>query len=388
MSDHKFKQQLEQLSGQLIQTPSVSGDEEGVIAVLADYFSNQGIRDLVTDEYGSLIATIRGDRDGPVLLFDGHVDTVPVEDPTIWTYPPYEGVVSDAKLYGRGASDMKGAVAAMAVAALRFLQSTKGHFAGTLVIAGVVMEEIFEGVAARAISKRCRPDVVVIGEATELKLNIGQRGRAEIVLETQGISAHSANPDKGYNAVYLMTELIQAIRELPPNTHPILGKGILELTDIKSSPYPGASVIPSRCRATYDRRLLPGEEKETVLDPIRALIERASATVHYAVGRERCYTGAVMEAERFFPGWLFDPSDAFVQQAYQGLHKAGLPVSLSHYNFCTNGSHYAGEENIPTLGFGPSRESLAHTTDEYIELSELQAAARGYLAIMECFLTP
>lgn len=385
---------LVKLTQEMIRTPSVSGDEEGVVSVLRRFFQNRGITDLVQDEYGSLIATMKGDKEGPVLLFDGHVDTVPVPDPQAWQYPPFEGIIQDGRLYGRGASDMKGAVAAMAVAAASFLEKTKGHFHGSLVIAGVVMEEIFEGVAARAISRRSQPDVVVIGEASELKLKIGQRGRAEIAVETLGVPAHSANPEKGYNAVYLMTEIIQAIRNQKPPTHPVLGEGILELTDIKSAPYPGASVVPSYCKATYDRRLLPGEEKEGVLAPVIEAIQgilekdkRASAKAAYAQGRERCYTGTMIEAERFFPGWLFDESEWFIKKATKALREAGLSSDLSHYNFCTNGSHYAGEKNIPTIGFGPSCESLAHTIDEYIELKELEGAARGYLAVMESFLT-
>ena len=95
----------------------------------------------------------------------------------------------------------------------------------------------------------------------------------------------------------------------------------------------------------------------------------------------------MIEAERFFPGWLFDESEWFIKKATKALREAGLSSDLSHYNFCTNGSHYAGEKNIPTIGFGPSCESLAHTIDEYIELKELEGAARGYLALMESFLT-
>ncbi|NHW59810.1 peptidase dimerization domain-containing protein, partial [Escherichia coli] len=84
--------------------------------------------------------------------------------------------------------------------------------------------------------------------------------------------AHSANPDAGINSVYKMAKLIEKIRTLTPSVHPVLGKGILELTDIKSSPYPGASVVPEYCRATYDRRLLVGETKEQVLAPLQKAI--------------------------------------------------------------------------------------------------------------------
>ncbi len=381
------------LCQQLIQAPSLSGQEKEVIDRLASYFSEKGIDNLIVDENGSLIARIPGKRPGPRLLFDGHVDTVPVPDPGQWTQPPFEGKITQNRLYGRGTSDMKGAVAAMAVAAADFLKATQGDFAGTLMIAGVVQEEVFEGVASRSIAKTCQPDLVIIGEATGLKLNIGQRGRAEIKLETFGVPAHSANPEKGVNAVYLMTEAIREIAKIKPPQDPQLGLGILELTDIKSSPYPGASVVPSHCLVTYDRRLLPKETEASVMADIRHALEglefqdpRARVSTSLAVGKETCYTGQVMEAQRFFPGWRFEEDEWFVGQALEGLHQAGLEAPLSHYDFCTNGSHYAGEAGIPTLGFGPSHESLAHTIDEYIEIDQLMAAHKGYLALMRAFL--
>ncbi len=381
------------LCRQLIRTPSESGKEKQVIGLLRDYYSQNGFTDLYIDPYGSLVASIKGKRQGPVLLLDGHIDTVPVPDPAAWSYPPFGAVIDENRLYGRGSSDMKGAVAAMAAAATQFLKASQGDFAGTLVLAGVVQEEMFEGVAARAISEYCRPDLVIIGEATALKLNIGQRGRAEIKVETFGIPAHSANPEKGKNAVYQMAGIIQQVQKIRPPSHPVLGPGILELTDIKSSPYPGASVVPSHCLSTYDRRLLPGETLEDVLLPLKAVLHQygeegnRSPKVTLARGKESCYTGQVIEAERFFPGWLFDEGEWFVQKALQCLKQAGLDSRLSHYNFCTNGSHYAGEAGIPTLGFGPSYEELAHTIDEYIELDQLLGAVRGYRALMEAFLT-
>ncbi len=247
--------------------------------------------------------------------------------------------------------------------------------------------------AVRAISKACQPDLVIIGEATELNLNIGQRGRAEIKLKTFGVPAHSANPEKGVNAVYLMTHVIKEIAKIKAPQNPYLGPGILEFTDIKSNPYPGASVVPSHCLATYDRRLLPDETEVSVMESLCQALEnvdlpdpRASLQASFALGKETCYTGQVMEAQRFFPGWRFDQDQWFVTRAQEGLQQAGFSSPLSHYNFCTNGSHYAGEAGIPTLGFGPSLESLAHTIDEYIEIEQLLKAKEGYQAIMEVFL--
>jgi putative selenium metabolism hydrolase len=377
----------------LIRQKSYSGEEGGVVAVLRDAMREKGFDEITVDRYGNIIGCIKGRRPGKKLLFDGHIDTVPVGNPDEWPYPPFAAEVHDGKIYGRGTSDMKGAVAASVCAAAHFAEDTKRDFAGEIFVAGVVHEECFEGVAAREISKAVSPDYVVIGEASELNVKIGQRGRAEIVVETFGKPCHSANPEKGINAVYKMAQVIEAIRGLKPPEHPVLGKGILELTDIKSAPYPGASVVPEYCRATYDRRLLVGETKESVLAPLQALLDgmmrkdpALKAQVGYAVGKEICHTKEIIEGERFFPGWLYDENADFVQAVMDKLRDMGYRPSITQYNFCTNGSHYAGEAGIPTFGLGPSRENLAHTVGEYIAIEQLTKAADCYYGVMQALL--
>ncbi len=387
------EEQVVALCRELIQQKSYSGEEDGVVKVLSARMKEMGFDQVTVDKYGNIIGCIKGNRPGKKILFDGHIDTVPVTEEKEWEYPPFAAEIHDGKIYGRGTSDMKGAVAAMASAAACFAQDTNRDFAGEIYVAGVVHEECFEGVAAREISRQVQPDYVVIGEASQLNIKIGQRGRAEIVIETFGKPCHSANPEKGINAVYKMAKVIEAIRTLEPTHHPVLGDGILELTDIKSAPYPGASVVPEYCRATYDRRLLVGETKESVLAPIRELLEKMMAEdpqlkvkASYAVGREKCHTGNEIEGERFFPGWLYDKEDDFVQAVYGKLKEKGFTPEITQYNFCTNGSHYAGEAGIKTFGLGPSRENLAHTVNEYIEIEQLTKVEECYYGVMEALL--
>lgn len=391
--DKEREEQVISLCQKLIQQKSYSGEESGVVGVLSENMKQMGFDEVTVDKYGNIIGCIKGNRPGKKVLFDGHIDTVPVTEEAEWLYPPFAAEIHDGKIYGRGTSDMKGAVAAMTCAASNYAKDTGKDFAGEIYVAGVVHEECFEGVAAREISKSVRPDYVVIGEASQLNLKIGQRGRAEIVIETFGKPCHSANPEKGINAVYKMAKVIGAIRTLVPTYHPVLGDGILELTDIKSAPYPGASVVPEYCRATYDRRLLVGETKESVLEPINGLLEKLMAEdpelkvkASYAVGRERCHTGNEIEGERFFPGWLYDKDDDFVQAVYTKLTEKGFTPEITQYNFCTNGSHYAGEAKIKTFGLGPSRENLAHTLNEYVEIEQLTKVTECYYGVMEALL--
>ncbi|MDR3146603.1 MAG: YgeY family selenium metabolism-linked hydrolase [Treponema sp.] len=387
------KADLTDLCRELISLRSYSGGEKAVADALRAYMEKNRFDEVRTDAYGNVIGRIRGRKPGKRLLFDGHIDTVPVGNEAEWTHKPFGADMADGRIYGRGSTDMKGAVAAFTAAAGYFAGDLDRNFPGEIFVAGVVHEECFEGVAARKISELVRPDFVIIGEASDLNLKIGQRGRAEVVVETFGVPAHSANPEKGLNAVYKMCRVVEAIRTLTPPEHPVLGKGIMELTDIQSHPYPGASVVPEYCRVTYDRRLLVGETRERVLAPVQALLDRLAAEdpalkarVSFARGREICYTGEIIEGERFFPGWLYDEGEPFVQRVLGELRAMSRSPQVTRYNFCTNGSHYAGEAGIPTIGLGPSREDLAHTIDEYIEVDQLTGAAECYYGVMKALL--
>jgi len=393
MLENKRAEAVTEFCRRLIQTPSYSGQEKAVGEVLQAYMRAAGFDEISVDDYGNVIGCIKGKRKGRKILFDGHMDTVPVENEAGWTYSPFAAEIHDGKIYGRGATDMKGALAAMVSAAQYFAEDGHRDFSGEIYVAGVVHEECFEGIASRSISRKVEPDYVIIGEASNLNLKIGQRGRAELVLESFGKSCHSANPEKGVNAVYKMAAAIEAIRKISPPHHDVLGDGILELTDIKSLPYPGASVVPAYCRATYDRRLLLGETKESVLAPLqtalRQLMEQdrtARYKISYAVGEENCYTGTKICGERFFPGWLYRESEDFVQSIQQELRAMGFAPAITQYNFCTNGSHYAGEKHIKTIGMGPSQENIAHTVDEFIELEQLHKVTECYYGILTALL--
>jgi acetylornithine deacetylase/succinyl-diaminopimelate desuccinylase-like protein len=139
---------------------------------------------------------------------------------------------------------------------------------------------------------------------------------------------------------------------------------------------------------TYDRRLLPGETADGVLADITNLpdVQNIDLRAQIAVGEYTAYTGARLRAEKFFPAWLFPETDWFVTHAMQGLHQASLRPQFSAYRFCTNAAYSAGIAGVPTIGFGPALESDAHVIDERLRLADLQAAARGYLGIIEAVL--
>ncbi|MEZ4727518.1 MAG: YgeY family selenium metabolism-linked hydrolase [Caldilineaceae bacterium] len=379
------QEKLVQFAQALVQRPSLSGEERAVAERVVDEMRGLGFDSVKTDENGSVIGIIEGAQPGKTLLLDAHIDTVGIAPGVPWTHEPHGGrVVADA-LYGRGSADMKGALAAMIHAAAA-VDRTKIH--GRIAVSASTLEEVLEGVTLRTIMDDVQPDFVVIGEATALHLNRGGRGRAEVHLETVGRPAHSSSPHLGRNAVLDMMKVIAAIETLDLPVDPLMGPAMMALTDIISEPYPGYSVIPSLCRVTYDRRLLPGETPADVLAAIteHPAVQGLPLQAMIAQGDHLAYTGATLQADKFFPAWIFPETHPFVARALAGLHAAGLQPAISAYRFCTNGAYSAGMAGVPTIGFGPAKESDAHVVDERLLLSDLFMAAQGYQGIIEAVL--
>jgi len=318
-------------------------------------------------------------------LFDAHTDTVGIAPGSVWTKDPFGGEIIDGYLYGRGAADMKGALAGMIHAAASV---DKTKLAGRVVVSASVLEEVYEGGALKTVMDEVHPDYVVIGESTNLNLAYGGRGRAEIHLETIGKPSHSSSPQLGVNAVHLMMKVIESVEKIKLDEHPLLGPAILALTDIISEPYPGYSVIPSRCKATYDRRLLTNETIEDVLGAIKSLPEVQDIPFNTIVaqGEHQAYTGKILSCTKFFPAWEMDTGHPFVQAALQGLRNSGLNPQLSAYRFCTNAAYSVGTAGVPTIGFGPGTEADAHVVDERLSVEALEDVTSGYRGIIHAVL--
>lgn len=369
----------------LIRTKSFSGAEKAAADKIAAEMKRLGYDKVMIDENGSVIGLIVGSLPGKTLLLDGHCDTV-TANAADWRYPPYEAVIENEVLYGRGASDMKGSLAAIIYAAC---QVDRARLAGTVAVSTSVIEENMEGGALRSICDLVKPEFVVIGEATNFSIKRGGRGRAEVMVTTYGKSAHSSSPEAGLCAVHEMIKAISAIDSMPVETHPVVGRGLNVLVDIKSDPYPGHSVLPNTCQATYDRRLLPGETIESVLERISALpaLREIKHEVDIVDSQETTYTGKVLSGKKFFPAWVFAEDNELLQRALAGLKRVDITPSIGAFQFCTNGAYTAGIAGIPTIGFGPGGESDAHTVDEHISLADLIKARKAFTAIIEQVLS-
>ena len=367
----------------LVRTKSMPGQEKQAIDLVAAEMARLGYANIAIDDHGNLSGVVNGAHAGPTLLLDAHVDTVGVAPGVPWQYEPFGAAIENGRMYGRGTTDMKGPLAAMlyAVAAV-----DPAKLQGRIVFSVSVMEEVIEGYLLEAVISKYAPDMVIIGEPSDMKLIHGGRGRAEILFTATGLPAHSSLPEQGINAVHLMMAAIQAIESAPLPEHPEIGPAVLALTDIISEPYPGHSMIPSVCRATYDRRTLPGENAQQILEPWKgmAALERVSAEI--ATARYTTYTGLDMTVPKFFPAWYLDKDHELVRSAVDGLQASGVKNGLGMWPFCTNAAYTAGLKGIPTIGFGPSRVKLAHIVDEYIELEELNTAAEAYMSMIKQIL--
>lgn len=363
----------------VIRANSLSGQEEEVARIIEKKMRSLGYDQVEIDAYGNVIGKRIGKQPGPTILFDGHMDVVPVTNLEAWDSDPFAAEIRDGKIWGRGASDMKGPLAA-AVIAVGHVPAEKIN--GTLVVSGSVCEEFHEGASLAKIIEQVNPDFVVICEPNGSCLGVGQKGRAGIWIEVSGKPAHSAEPHLGENAMYKAVKIIERLQQMSLPRHPVLGDGIMELIDGISSPYPSRSTIPISFRMRYDRRLMHEETTESVLKSIEETLAGLSDwKTGFQQVQLKTFTGNTLDAPDFHPGWLIDRNNLWIQKAHRGLKNAGYEPEYSTSRFCTNGSYSAGVAKIPTMIFGPSSGLLAHCVNEHIEISELTQAVEGYMEL-------
>lgn len=373
------REQVIALTRELVRIESLPGREREAALVCERWMKQLGYDEVWLDRYGSVVGRQRGAAGSRTVHFDGHLDIVPATSREKWQHDPFGAEMSGGKIWGRGSADMKGPLAAM-ICATAFLP--REAFNGTIAVSASVGEEEIEGSALAAILEELPADVVIIGEPSESKIGIAQKGRAGIRIETRGVPAHSSRPEEGVNAVYKMTEVIERVRAMPAPTDPVLTPGISELVEIVSSPYPGTSIVPDGCRIRIDRRLVQGETREGVLASYRdALRGIDGVDVKYLTVTLPCYTGAEIVAEDFHAAWVAPRDSDIVKRAERALASIDMPIDYFASRYCANGSASAGEMNIPTLIFGPSDPAVAHIVDESLDVEELIRGVEAYMAI-------
>ncbi len=392
------KDDLVRFAQDLIRTPSPSTNEKALAERLAEEMRRVGFPRVRHDRIGNVVGCLpstsprgepvepsghRGASTGPRLLYNGHMDTVSVSDPASWARDPYGAQIEDGVLYGLGACDMKGALAALVYGAKALIDAGI-QLAGELCVVGVVQEEPCEGLAMQVLIEEegIRPDFVVLGEPTDLHINCGQRGRTEMKVTVRGRSCHASTPRQGRNAIYDAARLIFGVELLAPQLadDAFLGQGSIAVTQIESSAA-SRNAIPDACTFYIDRRLTLGETEAKALAEIEGIIarERVEAKVNVSEYQATSYTGYECRAREYYPPWALDQDHPLVQATARAIRETlGYRPGIGQWAFSTDGVYTMGRASIPTVGFGPGEERFAHTVDDQIRLADVVDAARVY----------
>lgn len=383
-----FEQAI-QFATELIRIPSLPGDEEGVAWRIVEELRALGFDEVGTDRAGNIVGRIAGTGGAPPVMLSSHMDVVDVGDEDGWEHPPYGGVVAGGYLHGRGAMDLKGPLALQVYAAARFVHARP---AGDLLLAFSVYEEKGGwGMMHLMESLAVHPGAVILGEATGCDLCIGHRGHAELAVEIHGRAAHASAPEQGRNPNHLLPHVLLALHELAgaQPLHPVLGRATLTPTVVECWPRSG-NVIPDRIRVTLDMRVLPGWEERQCVEQMHAFmaarlpeVEGLRVEVLPGLVTHRAWTGWEDEHSNFTPGFLMGDEHPVVRAAAGALHSVlGRPPVIRPWLFGTDGGHSCGTHGVPTIGFAPGLEALAHTNRERLDLDSARFAFEAYPALI------
>jgi len=394
-----------------IRIPTISGQEKKLVAYLTRKAEALGYDKAYYDRMGNFIGEVAvGSGEGPKIVLTGHLDTVSATE-SEWDIAtkPFSGTVLNGKIYGRGTVDMKSAFCSMLHAAASLKKLPK-NYSGKIYVVGTVIEELFEGVAFLEALKSIRPDFIIVGEASEGRINIGQRGRGEITITVYGQPQHASTGRKVVNAIEQVAYVIDSFhRWYHSPADPVLGKRNVVPTDIKIPVGGGGgldgrggnSTVPNKVEISYDVRTLAGDTQETIFNLMKDNLEPTIALgrqkypqlqdpiINFASDSATTYTGVVIKQPKFAPAWRTSKDSVICQKAVSGLKKAGIDSpKMGAYSFCTDGSaiikyrEMFPEDKTEIIGFGPASERLAHTINESIGLDEVKNAFYGYCGII------
>jgi putative selenium metabolism hydrolase len=364
---------------ELIAIPAESGNEGERCRRVLEEYERLGFDEARFDRLGNVVARVGS---GPLtILMDGHIDCVGVGDPAAWSFDPFEGKLEDGRVWGRGAVDELPAVACMAHG-LSIARSAGLPPEVTVYLTASVMEEDCDGYCLLHLIEQegIRPDVVIIGEPTDLGVYRGQRGRVEARVTARGVSSHAAHPDEGVNALYKLAPVLRDIealnRRLPADD--FLGKGTVVASYMECDSA-SLNAVPAAARLYVDRRLTAGETAEEALEQIRALPGIGDCTVELLRYDESSWTGEPARQEKIYPAWVLPEDHALVGALAEAVEAVtGTSPRISRWGFSTNGVATMGRHGIPTAGFAPGLEELAHTTGEWVAVRDLVAATAAY----------
>ncbi len=381
---HIKEGEIASMASDLVKIPSYSHmdrQEEKVAAYILSLLAAEGIEAWLQEvEPGrpNVIARIVGEGGGRSLMLSGHMDTVPAYG----MKDPFGGAVADGVIYGRGACDMKGALASM-IAAVIGIKRAGVKLCGTLYFTGVIDEEEQGKGTAELIRKGPYADAVIVGEGTGLRVATGNKGLEWIEIIVHGKKVHGGAMEKGINAITQAAKLITRIEndyvpKLKERTHPLLGNATLNFGTIRGGDQP--STVPGSCVIQIDRRWLPSEtvgqvygELQEVIDGLRREDPRFNAKI------QDMFSGKDLLVHKPFHT---DESDGIVRSAQYCLERAGsLPTGPVPCPAWTDAGYMSNYTDSSCIILGPGDLSLAHSEEDMVLTSDLYKAALIYADI-------
>lgn len=358
---------------------AASTNAEGELAaasVLKDFFKDSDIEtriDVWDNTRANFTAKIKAPApDAKSLIFFSHLDVVPVKNQT-WHSSPFTAIKQDGKIYGRGAVDMKGPIAA-AAASMKRIAASGCTVKNNVILAATAGEETDSCGITRML--KTEPHIfnnaagIIVTEPTQMEMVTSHKGIFWLSLTTKGVSAHSSAPHLGSNAIYKMCKLISALEKLDLGfaPHPALGSNTISVNTINGGI--AANIVPDTCRTEVDIRLLPGQKTQDVLAKINAVFDKLKAAdPKFEIDCKVIRNVAAFETN----------CGAFVPALGKLLNKTPRPI-----NFTTD-APYLSALGAAIVIMGPGRPDLCHKPDEYIETERLCEAVDAYSEIIKHF---
>ena len=325
----------------------------------------------------NLIARYTAPAATGTVLLDAHQDTVPVDGMTI---PPFTPTQSNGRIYGRGACDVKGGLAAMLFAFRRLVQEQPLGSANVILTCTCDEEATILGIQDLVRSwqqplGRSRlltqpPDAAIIAEPTDLQVVVAHRGVLRFGLHTSGLACHSSNPTEGINAIYRMGRVLTSLEEYSEHLqatslpHPLCGSPTMSVGRIEGGT--SVNIVPEACRIEIDRRLIPGEQPLQAFTHLQRTLQKQFP---FPVEMDEPWLIAPALDDAGNP-WLA----AALLQNLAALNEDSQAVGVP---YCTHASHFSAV-GVPAVVFGPGSIAQAHTADESIEIASLEKAAEVY----------
>jgi succinyl-diaminopimelate desuccinylase len=370
---------MKTLLQELIRAESTAEKGELTAAeVLCTEFRRSGI-DCTIDRWdlnrANMTARVKSAGRRPGLLFACHLDVVGPGE-AAWTHPAFGAIEADGKIYGRGAVDMKGGMAAAATAIGRVIEAGT-RLQGDIILAAVAGEETDSSGAERFVAERDRlPKLagVIIPEPTDFAVVTAHRGMLWLQVTTTGKAAHSSTPYLGVNAIASMRLILNELEnyDVSPQTHELLGKCTMSVNTIAGGK--AMNVVPDKCTLGIDIRTLPGQDHRQILADLEAILTRLKS-------KNSDFDAEVSVLRRLKPLETDSRCD-FVRDFCSGVGADRItPVG-----YTTDGPHFASL-GAPVVIFGPGKPGLCHKPDEHIEISDLEKAAEHYKNVILEFLT-